>query len=71
MEREGKVIGMSSFGVRLRHREVERVIARGQGWASVNADLKALLFDPEFSHHAFEFYETTADALPPKEQGYE
>ena len=35
----GRVIGMSGFGVRLRHRAVE-AIAAGEGWTSLKTRLR-------------------------------
>ena len=35
VERQGRVIGMSGFGVRLRHRAVEAAILAGETWNSL------------------------------------
>ena len=69
VEREGRVIGMSGFGVRLRHRAVEAAILAGEGWTSLKTRLAALLFDAEFTRHVFEFRQVEASSTP--EQGSE
>ena len=57
---------MSSLGLRLRHRKAEQFIETRESWASLRLKLQELVFEPEFSHHTFEFVETTAEALPPE-----
>ena len=71
VERDGRMIGMSSLGLRLRHRKAEQFIETHESWASMRLKLQELLFEPEFSHHTFEFVETTAEALPPEAKGDE
>jgi len=71
VERDGRVIGMSSMGLRLRHRKAEQFIESQQSWSSLKPKLNELIFESEFTHHSLEFIETTAEALPPDEVGNE
>ena len=67
VERQGRVIGMSGFGVRLRHRAVEAAILAGETWNSLRTRMATLLFDAEFTRYTFEFRKVGASSLP--EQG--
>ena len=67
VERQGRVIGMSGFGVRLRHRAVEAAILAGETWNSLRTRMATLLFDAEFTRYNFEFRKVGASSLP--EQG--
>ena len=64
IERGGRIIGMSAFGIRLRHREVERVIQEGRDWPAFKNLIESLSFDSEFSRRTYNFRETTADEVP-------